>query len=189
MRHGRQPKRGTKHCWRITGSRTGWRRRSARWRRQSGRGGADGNWGRRRPRRWWSRSCSTSRSSGSGAVSPGERDYPPRRVNVREKAKALYLAKFKGLDETMPATMWLKSVTVEVRRQAVTMGVEWSDDQIYHESASHLDSEAKRWFATGTESVSPKEESITTLAEMLHAKYMTQRTDPKLVDRLNARRQ
>ncbi|EEY58611.1 uncharacterized protein PITG_10717 [Phytophthora infestans T30-4] len=78
----------------------------------------------------------------------------------------------------MPATMWLKSVTVEVRRQAVTMGVEWSDDQIYHESASHLDSEAKRWFATGTESVSPKEESITTLAEMLHAKYMTQRTDP-----------
>ncbi|ETP16070.1 hypothetical protein F441_09289 [Phytophthora nicotianae CJ01A1] len=39
------------------------------------------------------------------------------------------------------------------------------------------------------ESVSPEEESINTLASMLRAKYMTQRTEPEVVDRLNARRQ
>ncbi|KAG6622225.1 Retrovirus Polyprotein [Phytophthora cinnamomi] len=114
---------------------------------------------------------------------------PPRQVIVREKARALKLTKFKGLDDGMPVTMWLKTVRAEVRRQASTMGVEWSDGQLYHEVASHLDGEAKRWFATVMDSVPPSEENINTLAGMLRAKYLTQRTTPEVVDLLNARRQ
>ncbi|KAE9178723.1 hypothetical protein PF005_g23958 [Phytophthora fragariae] len=89
----------------------------------------------------------------------------------------------------MPVSMWLKTVRQEVRRQAVTMGVEWNENQLYHEVASHLDGEAKRWFATVMESVQLEEESINTLATMLRAKYMTQRSGPEVVDLLNARRQ
>ncbi|KAE8982999.1 hypothetical protein PR002_g23371 [Phytophthora rubi] len=89
----------------------------------------------------------------------------------------------------MPVSMWLKTVRQEVRRQAVAMGVEWNENQLYHEVASHLDGEAKRWFAAVMESVQPEEESINTLATMLRAKYMTQRSGPEVVDLLNARRQ
>ncbi|KAF4030058.1 Retrotransposon gag protein [Phytophthora infestans] len=89
----------------------------------------------------------------------------------------------------MSVTMWLKTVRTKVRRHAVTMGVEWRDGHLYHEVASHLDGEAKRWFATWMESVSPVEESINMLFEMLRAKYMTQRTGPEVVDRLSARSQ
>ncbi|KAE8877514.1 hypothetical protein PF010_g30833 [Phytophthora fragariae] len=89
----------------------------------------------------------------------------------------------------MPVSMWLKMVRQEVRRQAVTMGVEWNENQLYHEVASHLDGEAKRWFAAVMESVQPEEESINTLATMLRAKYMTQRSGPEVVDLLNTRRQ
>ncbi|KAE8892017.1 hypothetical protein PF003_g23844 [Phytophthora fragariae] len=39
------------------------------------------------------------------------------------------------------------------------------------------------------ESVQPEEESINTLATMLRAKYMTQRSGPEVVDLLDARRQ
>ncbi|OWZ02184.1 hypothetical protein PHMEG_00026296 [Phytophthora megakarya] len=111
----------------------------------------------------------------------------PRQVVVREKAKALKLAKFRGLDDAMPVTMGLKTVRAEVRRQAVTMGVQWSEAQLYHEVASHLDGEAKRWFATVMESVQPEDESIGTLAAMLCTKYMGQRTGPEVVDLLNER--
>ncbi|KAI9992392.1 hypothetical protein PInf_017794 [Phytophthora infestans] len=38
----------------------------------------------------------------------------------------------------------LKTVKAEVRRQAVTVGTKWRDDQLYHEVASHLDGESKR---------------------------------------------
>ncbi|KAJ8538959.1 hypothetical protein ON010_g12913 [Phytophthora cinnamomi] len=69
------------------------------------------------------------------------------------------------------------------------MGVEWSDGQLYHEVASHLDGEAKPWFATVMEPVPPSEENINTLAGMLRAKYLTQHTTPEVVDLLNARRQ
>ncbi|EGZ18305.1 hypothetical protein PHYSODRAFT_459591, partial [Phytophthora sojae] len=82
----------------------------------------------------------------------------------------------------MPVTMWLKTVRAEVRRQAATMGVQWSDGQLYHEVAAHLDGEAKRWFATVMESVPPEEENINTLAGMLRAKYMTQDTTPERGD-------
>ncbi|EGZ08643.1 hypothetical protein PHYSODRAFT_525644, partial [Phytophthora sojae] len=69
------------------------------------------------------------------------------------------------------------------------MGVQWSDSQLYHEVASHLDGEARRWFATAMESVPPEEENINTLTGMLRAKYMVQRTTPEVVDLLNPRRQ
>ncbi|OWZ21491.1 hypothetical protein PHMEG_0003956 [Phytophthora megakarya] len=45
----------------------------------------------------------------------------------------------------MPATTCLKTVRVEVRMQAVTMGVEWRQKQLYHEVAAHLEREAQRW--------------------------------------------
>ncbi|KAE9190586.1 hypothetical protein PF002_g24728 [Phytophthora fragariae] len=89
----------------------------------------------------------------------------------------------------MPVTMWLKTVRAEVRRQAVSLGVTWQEKQLYHEVASNLDGEAQRWFATVMESVPEDEENINTLAGMLRAKYMTQRTGPEVVDLLNARRQ
>ncbi|KAG6612617.1 Retrovirus Polyprotein [Phytophthora cinnamomi] len=114
---------------------------------------------------------------------------PARPIIVREKAKSLKLTKFKGLDDVMPVTMWLKTVRAEVRRQAVTMSVEWRDKQLYHEVASNLEGEAQRWFATVMESVPESEENINTLADMLRAKYMTQHTGPEVVDLLNARRQ
>ncbi|GMF58808.1 unnamed protein product [Phytophthora fragariaefolia] len=99
-----------------------------------------------------------------------EEQHPPRQVVVREKARALKLTKLKGLDDTMPGTMWLKTVRAEVRPQAATMGVQWSDRQLYHEVASPLDGEARRWFATVMESVQPEEEMINTLAGMLREK-------------------
>ncbi|KAG6623585.1 Retrovirus Polyprotein [Phytophthora cinnamomi] len=114
---------------------------------------------------------------------------PQQPIVVREKAKSLKLTKFKGLDDAMPVTMWLKTVRAEVRRQAVTMGIIWQDKQLYHEMAAHLDGEAQRWFAAVMETVPENEESISTLANMLRAKYMTQRTSPEVVDLLNARRQ
>ncbi|KAG6608938.1 Retrovirus Polyprotein [Phytophthora cinnamomi] len=114
---------------------------------------------------------------------------PARPIIVREKAKALKLTKFKGLDDVMPVSMWLKTVRAEVRRQAVTMGVEWREKQLYHEVASHLEGEAQRWFATVMESVPESQETIDTLSDMLRAKYMPQRTGPEVVDLLNARRQ
>ncbi|KAE9151469.1 hypothetical protein PF005_g33487 [Phytophthora fragariae] len=85
--------------------------------------------------------------------------------------------------------MWLKTVRAEVRRQAATMGVIWNDKQLYHEVAAHFEGEAQRWFATIMESVAEADENINTLAAMLRAKYMAQRTNPEVVDLLNARRQ
>ncbi|GMF47793.1 unnamed protein product [Phytophthora fragariaefolia] len=104
-------------------------------------------------------------------------------------AKALKITNFKGLDDTMPVTMWLRTVRTEVRRQAVTLGVQWRDGQRYHEVAANLEGEAQRWFATVMETVARSDESIGTLANMLRAKYMTRRTTPEVVDLLGARRQ
>ncbi|KAE9274729.1 hypothetical protein PF008_g29516 [Phytophthora fragariae] len=84
--------------------------------------------------------------------------------------------------------MWLKTVRAEVRLQAATMGVIWNDKQLYHEVAAHFNSEAQRWFATVMESVAEADENINTLAAILRAKYMAQRTNPEVVDLLNARR-
>ncbi|EEY66814.1 uncharacterized protein PITG_17381 [Phytophthora infestans T30-4] len=80
----------------------------------------------------------------------------------------------------------LKTVKAEVRWQAVTVGTKWRDDQLYHEVASHLDGESKRWFATVIKSVSPEEENIDPYAELLRAMYMTQHTDPEVVVRQEA---
>ncbi|KAE8909810.1 hypothetical protein PF005_g27164 [Phytophthora fragariae] len=114
---------------------------------------------------------------------------PPAPIVIREKAKSLKLTKFKGLDDAMPVTMWLKTVREEVRRQAVTRGVNWQEKQLYHEVAAHLEGEAQRWFATVMETVPESEENIGTLADMLRAKYVTRRTGPEVVDLLNSRRQ
>jgi hypothetical protein len=89
----------------------------------------------------------------------------------------------------MPVTMWLKTVRAEVRWQAVTMGVQWRDDQLYNEVAAHLEGEAQRWFETVMESVAREDESIGTLASMLKSKYMKRRTTPEMVDHFSARRQ
>ncbi|EGZ13674.1 hypothetical protein PHYSODRAFT_335423 [Phytophthora sojae] len=109
----------------------------------------------------------TGGGGGHGGAGPGRASTPPPTLGaarmravaapivVREKAKALKLTKFKGVDDTMPVSMWLKTVRQEVRRQAVTMGVEWNENQLYQEVASHLEGEAKRWFATVMESVQP----------------------------------
>ncbi|OWY90540.1 hypothetical protein PHMEG_00041289, partial [Phytophthora megakarya] len=121
----------------------------------------------------------------SGTTQPGV----TQQIVFREKPKSLKLTKFKGLDDSMPVTMWLKTVRAEVRRQAVTSGVVWQEKQLYHEVAAHLEGEAQRWFATVMESVPEDQESINTLADMLRTKYMGQRTGPELVDLLNERRQ
>ncbi|KAE9162519.1 hypothetical protein PF005_g30817 [Phytophthora fragariae] len=99
---------------------------------------------------------------------------PAQPIVVREKVKSLKLTKIKGLDDSMPAA---------------TMGVIWNDKQLYHEVAAHFEGEAQRWFATIMESVAEADENINTLAAMLRAKYMAQRTNPEVVDLLNARRQ
>lgn len=83
----------------------------------------------------------------------------------------------------------MKTVRAEVRRQAATMGVIWNDKQLYHEVAAHFEGEAQRWFATVMESVAEADENINTMAAMLRAKCMAQRTNPKVVDLLNARQQ
>jgi hypothetical protein len=124
-----------------------------------------------------------------GAATEQHTPAPLQPIVVRERAKSLKITKFKGLDDLMPVTMWLKTVRAEVWRQVVTMGVQWRDDQLYHEVAAHLEGEAQRWFATVMESVARENESIGTLASMLKAKYMTRRTTPEVVDLLNARRQ
>ncbi|OWY90692.1 hypothetical protein PHMEG_00041063, partial [Phytophthora megakarya] len=145
----------------------------------------------------------TGGNDGAGAerVPPPQGTGPPtvpstaglgtasQQIVLRERAKSLKLTKFKGLDDTMPVTMWLKTVRAEIRRQAVTSGTQWADAQLYHEVAAHLDGEAQRWFATVMESVSRENENITTLSTMLRTKYMTQRSGPEVVDLLNARRQ
>ncbi|KAG1694629.1 hypothetical protein DVH05_021130 [Phytophthora capsici] len=112
---------------------------------------------------------------------------PP--VIVHERVKALRLTKFRGTEDSMPVTMWLKTVRQEVRRQAAILGVEWRERQLYHEVAAHLEGEAQRWFATVMESVPPEQETIGTLSDMLRAKYMTHHTTPEVVDLLNPRRQ
>ncbi|KAE8964069.1 hypothetical protein PF002_g30114 [Phytophthora fragariae] len=76
--------------------------------------------------------------------------------------------------------MWLKTVRAEVRLQAATMGVIWNDKQLYHEVAAHFKSDAQRWFATVMESVAEADENINTLAAILRAKYMAQRTNPEV---------
>ncbi|KAG6623557.1 Retrovirus Polyprotein [Phytophthora cinnamomi] len=86
---------------------------------------------------------------------------PARPIIVREKAKSLKLTKFKGLDDAGH----------DVAQDCAGRG------------------EVQRWFATVMESVPESEENINTLADMLRAKYMTQRTGPEVVDLLNARRQ
>ncbi|OWZ16162.1 hypothetical protein PHMEG_00010093 [Phytophthora megakarya] len=62
-----------------------------------------------------------------------------RLVIVRKKAKSLKLMKFERLDGTMLVTMWLKTVRAGIRRQAVTMSVEWRETQLYLEVVSHLE--------------------------------------------------
>ncbi|KAE8962360.1 hypothetical protein PR001_g29729 [Phytophthora rubi] len=161
-------------------------------------GGGAGSAGLGRPGTGTAAGIERGQAAGNGRPAnpqPGPAGGPARArtaatpIVVREKVKTLKLTKFKGLDDTMPVSMWLKTVRQEVRRQAVAMGVEWNENQLYHEVASHLDGEAKRWFAAVMESVQPEEESINTLATMLRAKYMTQRSGPEVVDLLNARRQ
>ncbi|GMF45503.1 unnamed protein product [Phytophthora fragariaefolia] len=127
-----------------------------------------------------------SRMSGNGTGEPGTgRGY----IVVQEKAKALKITNFKGLDDTTPVMMWLRTVRAEVCRQAVTPGVQCRNDQLYHEVAAHLEGKAQRCFATVMENVAMSDESIGTLANMLRAKYMTRRTTPEVVDVLGARRQ
>ncbi|GMF47499.1 unnamed protein product [Phytophthora fragariaefolia] len=99
------------------------------------------------------------RMSGNGTEEPGtgrgqtppreparpsttQRDWTPQQpIVVREKAMALKITNLKCLDDTMPVPMWLRTVRAEVRRQAVTLGVQWRDDQLYHEVAAHLEGE------------------------------------------------
>ncbi|GMF28670.1 unnamed protein product [Phytophthora fragariaefolia] len=110
---------------------------------------------------------------------------PARSIVVHEKVKELKLTKFRGLDDSM----WLKTVRAEVRRHSVTMGVIWSDKQLFHEVAAHIEGEAQRWFATVMETVPEVHENINSLADLLRAKYMAQSTSPEVVDLLNVRRQ
>ncbi|KAE9265792.1 hypothetical protein PR003_g32347 [Phytophthora rubi] len=77
--------------------------------------------------------ATTTAASGRGPTQVGA---PQRPIIVREKAKTLKLKKFKGLDDTVPVTMWLKTVRAEVRRQAVSLGVTWQEKLLYHEVAS-----------------------------------------------------
>ncbi|KAG2763988.1 hypothetical protein Pcac1_g24366 [Phytophthora cactorum] len=83
--------------------------------------------------------------------------------------------------------MWLRTVRAEVRQQAVTMGVQCRDDQQYHEVASYLEGEAKRWFETVIESVSPEEENINTSAGIPRKKYMKQRSGPESLREISER--
>ncbi|KAG3158296.1 hypothetical protein PI126_g7925 [Phytophthora idaei] len=90
--------------------------------------------------------------AGAGRAPPPRRTYvrettgysasearPPQQpIVVHEKAKAVKLTKFKGLDHTMSVTTWLKTVRAEVRRQAVSMRVQRRDDQLYHESGGRV---------------------------------------------------
>ncbi|KAE9033336.1 hypothetical protein PR001_g10213 [Phytophthora rubi] len=135
----------------------------------TGSGGGDGAGTRRPPPPPPQPREAATAASGRGPTQAGA---PQRPIIVREKAKTLKLKKIKGLDDTMPVTMWLKT-----------------EKQLYHEVASNLDGEAQRWFATVMESMPEDEENINTLAGMLRAKYMTQRTGPEVVNLLNARRQ
>ncbi|EGZ24703.1 hypothetical protein PHYSODRAFT_325794 [Phytophthora sojae] len=117
-----------------------------------------------------------ARGTGVGmtpAGGPSRMQAPPPPLVVCEKAKSLKLSKFKGLNDSMPVTMWLKTVRAEVRRQAATMGVQWTEEQLYHEVAAHLDGEAQRWFATVMETccrviISLKELHQAELFNVLH---------------------
>ncbi|GMF46610.1 unnamed protein product [Phytophthora fragariaefolia] len=132
----------------------------------------------------------TSRDTGNTSGSTWAYESAPERsIVVHEKVKALKLTKFRGLDDSMPVSMWLKTMRVEVRRQAATMGVIWNDKQLYHEVAAHFEGDAQRWFATVMETVPEVDENINTLVDMLRTKYMAQRTSPEIVGLLNARRQ
>ncbi|OWZ17072.1 hypothetical protein PHMEG_0009034 [Phytophthora megakarya] len=53
-----------------------------------------------------------NRNTGTGTTGDTARASTPQ-VVVREKAKALKVSKFKGLDDSMPVTMWLKTVRAE----------------------------------------------------------------------------
>ncbi|GMF49531.1 unnamed protein product [Phytophthora fragariaefolia] len=65
-------------------------------------------------------------SAGYG-VSWGAEQHPPHQVVVREKARALKLTKYKGLDDTMSVTMWLKTVRAELAGERVPRGMSSSD--------------------------------------------------------------
>ncbi|KAG3173165.1 hypothetical protein PI126_g955 [Phytophthora idaei] len=67
------------------------------------------------------------------------------------------------------------------------MGVQCRDDQPYHEVASYLEGEAKRWFETVIESVSPEEENINTSAGIPRKKYMKQRSGPESLREISER--
>jgi hypothetical protein len=157
--------------------------------RQGGEVGGDANVGRQE-----GANTGLGRAPQRNAESTGDRaerrvPAPLRSIGVRERTKSLKITKFKGLNDMMPVTMWLKTVRAEVRWQAVTMGVQWRDDQLYNEVAAHLEGEAQRWFETVMESVAREDESIGTLASMLKSKYMKRRTTPEMVDHFSARRQ
>ncbi|KAE8896522.1 hypothetical protein PF005_g4263 [Phytophthora fragariae] len=78
----------------------------------TGSGGGDGAGTRRPPPPPPQPREAATAASGRGPTQAGA---PQRPIIVREKAKTLKLKKIKGLDDTMPVTMWLKTVRAEVR--------------------------------------------------------------------------
>ncbi|KAG3087290.1 hypothetical protein PC122_g8883 [Phytophthora cactorum] len=91
---------------------------------------------------------------GAGGAGAG-RTPPPRRTYVRGTTGY-------SVVEARPPQQPI--VVHEKAKAAVSMRVQRRDDQLYHEVASQVKGEAKRWFATVVESVSPEEEKINTLA-------------------------
>ncbi|ETI54147.1 hypothetical protein F443_03001 [Phytophthora nicotianae P1569] len=105
------------------------------------------------------------------------------------KPKQLRIPKFKGIDDALPVTTWLRSIQNEIKRQQSTLGVAWQEHQLYLEAAANFEGEALRWFGTIAGSIPENEQTLDNLARLLRAKYTVQRSTPEVVARLNARRQ
>ncbi|KAG7379328.1 hypothetical protein PHYPSEUDO_008729 [Phytophthora pseudosyringae] len=87
----------------------------------------------------------TGAGSGHGRGSAGQHYTPPPPPPPQRSGSGQETgcpAQREGRAAPMPVMMWLKPVRAEVRRQAVTMGVEWTGAQLYHEVAARREGEA-----------------------------------------------
>lgn len=103
------------------------------------------------------------------------------------RLKKLRIPKFKGRDEDVTVTAWLKSLQNEVRHQASSMGITWSAHELYDAATALFAGEALEWFSMVDGTLPPDEETIDNLATLMREQYMIARTEPETIAQLNNR--
>lgn len=110
-------------------------------------------------------------------------------TRARPWSKKLRIPKFKGKDGNVSVTAWRKMLQTEVRNQATSMRVTWTPHELYNAATALFDGDAMEWFSSLDTGLTPDEETIDNLADLMKEHYMITRSEPETIEMLDRRRQ